>query len=185
MLQRSPQTVSHPLMYLLTVLAVVAGGFFASAPAVCDEAEAAAAVADGELYGESLKLDEAVLIEAILADPEAYAGKRVRVEGRVREVCPKKGCWMDLVPAEVSEGGEAALRIKVEDDVIVFPGDAVGSVAVAEGVVEVVEMERQRYVAWLAHQAEERGEDFDPSTVGEGPFQWVQVKGEGARLSRR
>lgn len=169
-----------------TASAVVLCGFFlATSPAVGDGASAAQAPPSPETFGAALELDETVPMDAILADPEEYRGRRVRVEGRVREICPKKGCWMDLVPAEAAHGGEESLRIKVEDDVIVFPQDAVGALAIAEGVVEVVEMDRQRYISWLAHQAEERGDDFDPEEVGEGPFQWVQIKGAGAQLSRR
>jgi len=122
-------------------------------------------------------------IEEILANPEAWDGQRVRIEGRVGEVCPRKGCWMDLVQAE--EGDEHhQLRVKVEDGVIVFPVDSSGSLAEAEGVVSVMDMSRDRYVSWLAHLAEEKGEELDPSTVGEGPFQWIQVMGVGARLTR-
>ena len=174
---------AHSLIYLATVLTVVGVGFFLSAPAACEDA--AAATVGEQAFGSALELEETVPIAAILADPAGYQGRRVRVEGRVREVCPKKGCWMDLVPAEAATGGAESLRIKVEDDVIVFPQDAVGATAVAEGTVEVVEMDRERYVAWMAHQAEERGEAFDPETIGQGPFLWVQVKGAGARLSRR
>lgn len=143
-----------------------------------------ASAGEAESFGEPLTLEETTTIAEILADPAAYEGRRVRVEGRVKDVCPMKGCWMDLVPSGADAEGPK-MRVKVQDDVIVFPAEAKGSVAVAEGIVEVIEMDRDRYVSWLAHEAEERGETFDPSTVGEGPFQWVQVKGEGARLQRQ
>ena len=182
MLQNPSRPFTHSWIHLSTVCTVVLVGFFLlTPPAVCSSAEATSP----DTFGEDLTLEEAVPIAKILEDPEAFRGQRVRVEGQVREVCPKKGCWMDLVPAAVAEGSSESLRIKVEDDVIVFPQDAVGATVVAEGVVEVIEMDREKYISWLAHQAEERGEDFDPSGIGEGPFHWVQVKGAGARLSRR
>lgn len=183
MLHSSLPSPKHSLIHLVTGCAVVIVGFFVSVPpAVCGSAEASLST---EAFGEALSLEETVPITEILADPEAFRGQKVRVEGQVREVCPKKGCWMDLVPPAVADGTAESLRIKVDDDVIVFPRDAAGSTAVAEGVVEVIDLDRERYISWLAHQAEERGEDFDPSGIGEGPFQWVQIKGAGARLSRR
>lgn len=145
-------------------------------------------------YGEELVLTEATSLDEILADPEGFAGKRVRVEGAVQEVCPFKGCWMDLSSMPGGEGSEdtdglgsqnpSVLRIKVDDGVIVFPKDAAGSSAIAEGTVELIEMNREQYVAWLAHQAEEKGESFDPSTVGEGPFRRIQIRGVGAVIEK-
>ena len=141
-------------------------------------------IALGESYGAGVTLAETTSIAKILADPDAYVGKTVRIEGRVLEVCPKKGCWMEL--SEDPEGKRPArLRVKVEDDVIVFPVTAEGKLAVAEGVVEAIPMTREQYTGWLAHLAEERGEKLDPATVGEGPFRILQIRGTGARIEAR
>lgn len=129
-----------------------------------------------ETYGAGLTLEEATPIAAIVASPEDWDGERVRVEGTVSEVCPKKGCWMSL------RQGEAAIRVKVEDDVIVFPLSAAGAEAAAEGTVEVIPLDRERYTSWLAHLAEEKGEAFDPASVGDGPYRLVQIRGEGAEI---
>ena len=93
-------------------------------------------------------------------------------------VCPRKGCWIEL-----GEAGES-IRIKVEDDVIVFPAAAKGRTATAQGEVEAVEMSRESYLAWLAHLAEEKGEEFDAekADVGAGPHRIIRIKGSGALL---
>lgn len=135
-------------------------------------------VAAAETYGDGVHLSAATPIADILADPDAYVGKTVRVEGRVAEVCPMAGCWMELAAAD---GGDT-LRIKVEDGVIVFPAAAAGRVAAAEGVVEAIPMSRERYVDWLAHLAEERGQPFDAAAVGDGPFRLIQIRGTGAEI---
>ena len=127
-------------------------------------------------YGEGLQLEAPTPIADIVADPEAFAGERVRVEGTVTDVCPRKGCWMSL------RNGDAAVRIKVEDDVIVFPQEAKDHAARAEGVVEVLDLDRDQYTSWMAHLADERGETFDPSTVGDGPYRLIQIRGEGAEI---
>lgn len=127
-------------------------------------------------YGSPLKTAETTSIARLLADPSSFAGKVVRVEGSVLDVCPKAGCWMEV------GSKEGAVRIKVEDGVIVFPVDAKGRAAVAEGKVEIIEMTREQYTRWAEHLAEERGEAFDPKTVGSGPFRLVQIKGTGAEI---
>ncbi len=138
----------------------------------------AAAFADVETYGAGVDLEEATPIGEILADPDAFLGKTVRVEGGVLDVCPKKGCWIEVGDEEQH------IRVKVDDGVIVFPTDAAGKIAAAEGVVEAIEMTREKYVGWLAHLAEEKGETFDEAgaDVGDGPFRMIQIKGTGATI---
>ena len=142
---------------------------------------APAAVEPHQIYGTGVSLAEETRIADILSDPEAYIGRTVRVEGGVIDVCPQKGCWMEL-----DDEGET-IRIKVEDDVIVFPAAAKGRVATAQGVVEAVEMSREDYIGWLAHLAEERGETFDAESadVGEGPHRIIRIQGTGARIESK
>lgn len=116
-------------------------------------------------------------IEEILADPEVWEGKRVRVAGEIAGVCAMQGCWMDLVSPD-----DATLRVKVDDGVIVFPSESIGEPASAEGTVEILEMDRERYLGWLRHVAEEEGSEFDPATVGEGPHRVVRLRGLGAEI---
>lgn len=137
--------------------------------------------ADAKSYGAGVKLAETTSVARILADPDAYVGKKVRIEGRIADVCPMKGCWMEL--SEGADANASKLRVKVDDGVIVFPVTAKGKLAVAEGVVEAIPMTREKYVAWLSHLAEERGEKLDPKTVGNGPFRVLQIRGTGARIT--
>ena len=85
------------------------------------------------ILGAGVAIEESTSIAAILADPDAWIGKRVRIEGGVLDVCPMKGCWVSV------GNDEANLRVKVEDDVIVFPADSKGRIVAAEGVVEAIE----------------------------------------------
>jgi hypothetical protein len=132
-----------------------------------------------ERLGEPLTADaQAVAIAAVVERPDDWVGKRVRIEGTVDGVCAMKGCWMELVAQDRS-----VLRVKVDDGVLVFPATATGRPAVAEGTVEIVEMERDAYVAWRRHEAEELEQPFDPVEVGEGPYRIVQLRGLGAEIS--
>lgn len=152
------------IVLLLSLLAVSS---MSSVPAV-----------GAEEYGKGVTVAEATPIAKILADPDAYVGKTVRIEGKVLDVCPMAGCWMELA----GEGGKEKLKVKVDDGLIVFPMTAKGKLAVAEGTLEAIPMTREKYVEWLKHLAEEKGETFDVSTVGEGPFRVLQLKGTGARV---
>ena len=137
----------------------------------------AVAVAAPVQVGAAVDVDTVTPIAAIVATPADFAGKVVRIEGEVRGVCTRMGCWMDL-------GDEAGnrVRIKVEDGVIVFPADSVGKPATAQGTVTVQEMTREQYVAWQQHLVEEGGEPFDEATVGPGPIEVVQIAGTGATI---
>lgn len=148
-----------PLLVLLIVLAAAASAAFAGT------------------YGDGVQDAPPTPIADILADPEGFAGKAVVVEGKVTGVCPKKGCWMELT----DDAGR--LRVKVEDDVIVFPREAEGKRAVAAGTVQLLAMDRERYVGWMRHLAEELGEPFDESSIGEPPYRIVQIAGTGATIS--
>lgn len=130
-----------------------------------------------ETYGGGVTLTETTSISKILADPDTYVGHRVRIEGEVTDVCPRKGCWMEIAEPEGDR-----LRIQVEDDAIVFPPTAKGKPAAAEGVVERISLDREAYGRWMSHLAEERGETFDASTVGDGPFHILQLRGLGAQV---
>lgn len=129
----------------------------------------------GEAPSEALALTP---IESLLEDPESWEGQLVRISGEVSGVCTKQGCWMDL-----TSPGDATLRVKVEDGVIVFPQSAVGRQAEAAGRVEILEMEREAWESWLRHVAEEEGRPFDPSEIGEGPYRQVRLRGTGARIT--
>lgn len=131
-----------------------------------------------ETYGAGVKEAEATSVAKIMANPDAYVGKTVRIEGKVTDVCPMKGCWMELE----EQGGANRMRVRVEDGVIVFPVDAKGKSAVAEGKLEAISMDRERYVGWLQHLAEEQGKTFDASTVGEGPFRIFELRATGAKV---
>ncbi len=136
------------------------------------------------LAGETEKFGEALTegmertpIETILSDPDAWTGKRVQISGEISGVCAHQGCWIDI-----TSESDSTLRVKVDDGVIVFPQESMGRLAVAEGEVEILEMDRDKYEAWLRHVAEEEDREFDPSEIGEGPYRIVRLKGLGSEV---
>jgi hypothetical protein len=128
-------------------------------------------------YGKGVKLTTTTKISDILAKPQSFKDKTVRVEGTVIEVCKKRGCWMELGSDKEFE----SIRIKVDDGVIVFPLDAKGKIAVAEGKVEVTELTMEETIEARRHEAEEQGVKFDEKSVTE-PIVNVRIKGAGAEI---
>ncbi len=123
-------------------------------------------------YGEPLELTETTSIADILANPADFVGKKVRIEGRIKDVCPMQGCWIEVE----NEDGTKSMTVKVNDGEIVFKTESKGSMAVAEGEVYAIEM------TYMAHLAEEKGEAFDSTSVT-GPMTIYQIKGVGAEVA--
>ncbi len=130
---------------------------------------------EGEQFGEALSGQNEVQLASLLENPDEYVGKRVHVKGTVADVCAKKGCWIDLT----DEAGIHKIRVKVEDDVIVFPQEARGKGAVVEGELEKLELTRDAVLRMRAHEAEERGVPFDSSSVTGGESVY-RIQGIGA-----
>jgi hypothetical protein len=130
-------------------------------------------------YGRALAVKETMTIGGVLQNCDALAGKPVRVAGTVHEVCPARGCWLDMT----DDSGEK-LRIKVTDGAIVFPLSAVGQPVVAEGVLTRIELNHEQAVGYLQHLADEKGEAFDPASVGPDPLVIWQVTGQGAVIGK-
>jgi hypothetical protein len=133
--------------------------------------------ATGETFGAGVTQQTSMPIETLLADPKAHVGKSVRVEGMIVDVCPKRGCWMDLAgPAPGQK-----VRFKVTDGEMVFPVDAKGKYAVVEGVVAVNELTLEETKEYVAYQHREYGAERTPESVTE-PMSIVRLDGTGAML---
>ncbi len=126
-------------------------------------------------YGKGVSAAEPVKLSDILAKPDAYVGKTVKVEGLVTDVCSKRGCWMRLAGDKEFQ----TIRIKVQDGVIVFPMTAKGKKAVAEGVLQKFELTKEQAIEQAKHEAEEAGRKFDPASIT-GPVTLYQIKSTGA-----
>ena len=133
---------------------------------------------EGGTFGKDITLTEITKISDILADPDAFVGETVLIEGEVLDVCKMAGCWMELKSDH--EGDK--IKVKVKDGEIVFPVEAVGKNALVEGKVYLIELNEEEAKEYYEHIAEEQGEKFDPSTVT-GPIKIYQIKGIGAEIS--
>jgi len=129
-------------------------------------------------YGAGVRLAETTPVTDLLGAPDRWVGEQVRVEGEVADVCEMAGCWLEIRAAE----GDQIVKVKVKDGEIVFPVSARGKAAVAEGKFERLDLDRAKYVSYARHAAEEKGQTFDASAVGDGPFHVYQIAGTGAEI---
>jgi hypothetical protein len=136
-----------------------------------------ATAAAAKKYGKPITLKETTRISDIYATPDAFNGKRVKVEGPVVDVCSEKGCWIAIG----SDREFQSIRFKVDDGVIVFPMTAKGSNAVVEGVVAVTTLSVADQIEQGQHMAQEKKVPFDPKTV-KGPKVSIMIKGEAAEV---
>jgi hypothetical protein len=108
-----------------------------AAPAAAPEAkpEAAAGPAgqdlgDGwQLYGAAFPATApaAVALPAVLEAPATFLGRDLVVEGKVSDVCQKKGCWM------VMADGDRTLRVTMKDHAFGVTFGATGQTAQISG----------------------------------------------------
>lgn len=143
-------------------------------PKVAAEHGPALAVA-GDKFGQGITLAESISIDTLLANPDAYVGKRVRIEGQVDDVCHMRGCWFNLKGDKPGQ----TMKFKVTDGEMTFPVSAVGKWAVAEGQVRKMPLTLEQTVKVKQHEALEQGQPFDPASVKE-PMTIVRLDGLGA-----
>ena len=131
--------------------------------------------AEARKYGQPLGLKDEVKVTEILASPDKYAGKKVRVKGLVTDVCEERGCWIKI-GADKQE-----IMFKVEDGVIAFPMAAKGSPVVAEGTVSkrVLTVEQQKAMCDKEAKALSKKADYGKIT---GPKTIVRIEGVGAEI---
>ena len=107
--------------------------------------ETAAEVQAPITFGETFLDAKSTPIAMVLNDPSAYADKVVIVEGEIRQVCQKMGCWFEL-----SAGPDVTQAIRVTSPAhdILIPTDSSGKTALAKGTLivrEVTEEEAEHY----------------------------------------
>lgn len=100
----------------------------------CQSSGSTGALADWDTFGEAVSAAEPITVEALLADPDAYADKTVVVEAPVEAVCQKKGCWMTF------QSGDDSVRITFKDYGFFVPMDIPGRTVRVEGVFSIREV---------------------------------------------
>jgi len=106
----------------------------------------------GQKFGEEVKpgdIKPAAKMEATMGDNKIVD---MKIEGKVADVCKKKGCWMTLE----MPGGEP-MRVTFKDYAFFMPMDIVGKKVVLEGIAkkQIISVETLRHYAEDAHKSAE------------------------------
>ena len=84
------------------------------------------------LRGEKIGAAERADLNEILQDPQAYAGKKVLIEGVISRSCTEMGCWMEIAAAPGGKSVRADTKHK-----FFIPLNAAGMKIKAEGTVAI------------------------------------------------
>jgi len=116
-------------------------------------------------YGEKISEGNVQDLNNILKFSESYLNKNVIIKGKVTEVCPMRGCWMQVKDDEFN----LSIRTKVVDGEIVFPLSAKGRTATIEGVFTRLDLSEEQAINWKIHLAEEKGVILKPEDINLKP----------------
>ena len=143
-------------------------------------AAAGGALAGEKVYGKGVTGTEVVKVSDLIATPDQYIGKTLRVEGMVVGVCAHRGCWINVAGDQEGQ----TVRVKVEDGVIVFPPEIVGDMVVAEGVWTANELTLEQTKEVCAAEARKAGENYNPDDVTTCRTLY-QISGTGAVVTTK
>ena len=119
-------------------------------------------------------------ISSLLNMPNQYLGKDVLVSGKITEVCPMRGCWIDIKDVNT----DSHIRIKVTDGQIVFPLSAKGKYVDVQGKFTKLNFTEEQAINWKIHLAEEQGIKLNYDDVAITPDDLVEyrINGTGANI---
>lgn len=105
----------------------------ASKPAVDSASASTAMQSTGPIHrGAPFELTQSVTLDEVMAKPEKYTQTPVRIDGTVKSVCLKKGCWLILA----GQGPTVRARVTFKGYAFFAPMDSAGYKTSVEGVVK-------------------------------------------------
>jgi hypothetical protein len=123
-------------------------------------------------YGYKINLTSPKTIHELLSSPVAYIDQEVLIEGQIIEVCPMRGCWVNVQDPETN----ADMRLKVKDGTIVFPFSAKGHRVKAQGIFQKLEFTEEDARRWKSHLAKEKGIILHPDSVRLKPQDLIEYR---------
>tara|TARA_A100001234_G_scaffold202366_1_gene195773 strand:+ start:126 stop:614 length:489 start_codon:yes stop_codon:yes gene_type:complete len=132
------------------------------------------------LYGDDFNYDSIQSISSLIDNPNQFLDKQIVTEGKIVDVCPMKGCWIEI---KDSDSGQI-IRVKVQDDVIIFPEDSKEKKVIVNGVFTKIEFTEDQAIKWKIHLAEEKGLNLEDSdvTLDSSDLIEYRIKGLGAKI---
>ena len=131
-------------------------------------------------YGDKILLQEHSSFEDLMNYPNQYLDKDVLISGKIVEVCPMRGCWINVK----DNNSDIIIRVKVTDGMIVFPLSSKGKQVDAQGKFLKLNFTEEQAKNWKIHLAEEQGVILNPDDVILEPSDLVEYRivGKGAQI---
>ena len=131
-------------------------------------------------YGYEITLQEKNQIGQLLDMPHTYLGQDVLVSGEITEVCPMRGCWIDVQDLDTG----SHIRVKVTDGKIVFPLSAKGKYVDVQGKFTKLVFSEEQATKWKIHLAKEKGIALNPEDINIIPEDLIEyrINGIGANI---
>jgi len=131
-------------------------------------------------YGKGISLMVKNEIDSLLNIPNQYLGKDVLVSGEIAEVCPMRGCWIDIKGINT----DSHIRIKVTDGQIVFPLSAKGKYVDVQGKFTKLNFTEEQAIKWKIHLAEEQGIklNYEDVEITSDDLVEYRINGTGANI---
>ena len=116
----------------------------------------------------------------LINNSENYLDKNVLISGEIIEVCPMRGCWINVK----NKDSNTNIRVKVTDGEIVFPLSAKGKNINVEGIFSKLEFSKEQAIKWKIHLAEEKGVELLPQDVVINPSDLIEYRiiGKAAKI---
>lgn len=137
-------------MKKLLLLSTISIALFSACGNNKEEVKSETATADTTLqyFGDSITQDGAVAADQLAIQMQGKDSMKVKITGKIEEVCQKKGCWMNM-----NIGNNQSMKVRFKDYAFFVPKDANGKTVFLEGVAYT----DTTSVAELKHYAEDGG----------------------------
>ena len=134
---------------------------------------------DGK-YGLKISLTNYNSINDLLNSPNKYLGQDVLVTGEIMEVCPMRGCWINVK----DPNSDSNIRVKVTDGQIVFPLSSKGRSVNIQGEFSQLNFTEDQAIKWKVHLAEEKGIILNPDDIiiNQSDLVEYRIIGKGAKI---
>ena len=132
------------------------------------------------LYGDDFNYDSIQSISSLIKNANKFLDKQIITEGNIVDVCPMKGCWIEIKDSD----SDQIIRVKVQDDIIIFPQDSKGKKVIVNGVFKKIEFTKDLAIKWKIHLAEEKGLKLEESdvTLDSSDLIEYRIRGLGAKI---
>ncbi|MDP6878341.1 MAG: DUF4920 domain-containing protein [Candidatus Marinimicrobia bacterium] len=112
---------------------------------------------------------------------DSYLDKNVIIQGKIVDVCPMKGCWIEVKDFD----SEKSIRVKVKDGEIVFPKNSKNKEVLVEGIFSKLDFTEEQAIQWKIHLAEEKGIELTSEDIELDASDLVEyrIKGLGAQIT--